>query len=46
MDDARLEARRKLMRSMIGKGFRVLSAESLVPSGTRLIIGENTTLYP
>ena len=45
MDDARLEVRRKLMRSMIGKGSRVLSAENLVPSGTRLIIGENTTLY-
>jgi glucose-1-phosphate thymidylyltransferase len=45
MDDARIEVRRKLMRSMIGKGSRVLNAENLVPSGTRLIIGENTTIY-
>ena len=44
MDDTRLEVRCKLVRSMIGKGSRVLSAEDLVPSGTRLIIGENTTL--
>ena len=45
MEDTRLEVRCKLMRSMIGKGSRVLNAENLVPSGTRLIIGENTTLY-
>lgn len=45
MEDARLELRCKLMRSMIGKGSRVLSSENLVPSGTRLVIGENTTLY-
>ena len=45
MDDTRLEVRCKLVRSMIGKCSRVLSAEDLVPSSTRLIIGENTTLY-
>ena len=45
MEDTRIEVRCKLMRSMIGKSSRVLNAMNLAPSGTRLIIGENTTLY-
>ena len=45
MEDARLEVRRKVLRSMIGKKSQVLSAENMVPSGTRLVIGENTTIY-
>ena len=45
MDDAKLDSRLKLTRSMIGKGSQILSAQDLVPSGTRLVIGENTTLY-
>ena len=45
MDDTRIEVRSKLIRSMVGKGTRVMSADNLVPSGTRLTVGENTTLY-
>ena len=45
MDDAKLDLRVKLTRSMIGKRSQVLSADNLVPSGTRLVIGENTTLF-
>ena len=45
MDDTTIEVERKLVRSMIGKGSKILSANGLLPKGDRLVVGENTTLY-
>jgi len=44
MDDSVIEVEKKLVRSMIGKGSRILSANGLLPKGERLIVGENTTV--
>jgi hypothetical protein len=33
------------LRSMIGKGSKILSTDGLIPKGERLVVGENTTLY-
>jgi len=35
----------KIVRSMIGKESKILSANGLLPKGERLVVGENTTLY-
>lgn len=45
MDDSIVDVESKLVRSMIGKGSRILSAKGLIPKGERLVIGENTTVY-
>jgi len=45
MDDSVIDIERKIVRSMVGKGSRVLSSHGMIPKGERLIIGENTTLY-
>jgi glucose-1-phosphate thymidylyltransferase len=45
MDDSTINVERKLVRSMIGKGSRILSANGMLPKGERLVVGENTTMY-
>jgi NDP-sugar pyrophosphorylase family protein len=45
MDGTTIEVERKLVRSMIGKGSKILSANGLLPKGDRLVVGENTTIY-
>jgi len=44
MDDAVIDIDKKIVRSIIGKGSKVLSSEGMLPKGERLIIGENTTI--
>ena len=44
MGDTVTDVERKLVRSMIGKGSKILSANGLLPKGERLIVGENTTV--
>ena len=44
MDDTVINVERKIVRSMIGKGSKILSANGLLPKGERLVVGENTTL--
>lgn len=45
MDDTIVNLEQKLVRSIIGKGSRVMSSVALIPKGERLVVGENTTLY-
>jgi len=45
MDDTTVNVERKIVRSMIGKGSKILSTNGLIPKGERLVVGENTTLY-
>lgn len=45
MDDSVIDVERKLVRSMIGKSSRILSASSLLPKGGRLVVGENTVIH-
>ncbi|MCI0497869.1 MAG: glucose-1-phosphate thymidylyltransferase [Thermoplasmata archaeon] len=45
MDDAVIDVEKKIVRSMVGKGSRILSSAGLVPKGERFVIGENTTIY-
>lgn len=45
MEDSVINIERKLVRSLIGKGSRILSADELIPKGERLVVGENTTIY-
>jgi len=45
MDDTVINVERKIVRSMIGKGSKILSANGLLPKGERLVVGENTTVY-
>jgi hypothetical protein len=45
MDDSTINVERKLVRCMIGKGSRILSANGMLPKGERLVVGENTTMY-
>ena len=45
MDDAVIDVERKLVRSMGGKGTKILNANGLLPKGQRLVVGENTTLF-
>jgi glucose-1-phosphate thymidylyltransferase len=45
MEDTIIDVERKIVRSMIGKGSRVLSASGLIPKGERLVVGENTTVH-
>ena len=45
MEDTVVDVEKKIVRSMIGKGSRIISANGLIPKGERLIVGENTTLY-
>jgi glucose-1-phosphate thymidylyltransferase len=45
MDDTVIDVERKLVRSMIGKGSKILNANGLLPKGERLVVGENTTVY-
>jgi len=45
MDDTVIDVERKLVRSMIGKGSKILNANGLLPKGGRLVVGENTTVY-
>ena len=45
MDDTVVDVERKLVRSTIGKGSKILNANGLLPKGERLVVGENTTMY-
>jgi glucose-1-phosphate thymidylyltransferase len=45
MDDTVIDVERKIIRSMIGKGSKILNANGLLPKGERLVVGESTTLY-
>jgi glucose-1-phosphate thymidylyltransferase len=45
MDDTVIDVERKLVRSMIGKGSRILSSSGMLPKGERLVVGENTTIH-
>jgi len=45
MDDTVVEVEKKIVRSIIGKGSRVLGSNGMIPKGERLVVGENTTLY-
>jgi len=45
MDDSAVSVERKLVRSMIGKGSKMLSANGLLPKGERLVVGENTMVF-
>jgi glucose-1-phosphate thymidylyltransferase len=45
MDDSVINVERKLVRSMVGKGSSILSANGLLPKGERLVVGENTTIH-
>jgi len=45
MEDTVINVERKLVRSMIGKGSKIMSSNGLLPKGERLIVGENTTLH-
>ncbi|MCJ7464192.1 MAG: NDP-sugar synthase, partial [Thermoplasmata archaeon] len=45
MDDTVIDVERKLVRSMVGKGTKILNANGLLPKGQRLVVGENTTIY-
>ena len=45
MDDAIIDVERKLVRSMVGKGTKIMNANGLLPKGHRLVVGENTTIF-
>ena len=45
MEDTVVDVERKLVRSMVGKGSKILNANGLSPKGQRLVVGENTTIY-
>lgn len=45
MDDTTVDLDKKIVRSMIGKGSKILSSSGLIPKGERLVVGENTSLY-
>lgn len=45
MDDTVVDVDRKIVRSMIGKGSRILSSNGMLPKGERLVVGENTSVY-
>jgi hypothetical protein len=45
MDDTVVDVERKLVRSKVGKGSKILNANGLLPKGQRLVVGENTTMY-
>ena len=45
MDGSVIDVEKKIVRSMIGKGSRVLTSNGMIPKGERLVVGENTTLY-
>jgi hypothetical protein len=36
---------RRFVRSMIGKGSKILSANGMLPKGDRLVVGENNMVY-
>jgi hypothetical protein len=40
-----VDVEKKLVRSMIGKSSKILSANGLLPKGERLVVGENTTIH-
>jgi glucose-1-phosphate thymidylyltransferase len=44
VDNTVINVERKIVRNMIGKGSKILSAKGLLPKGERLVVGENTTL--
>ena len=45
MEDTIINIDHRIVRSMIGRHSRIVSANELIPKGDRLIVGENTTLY-
>jgi len=45
MDDTTVNVEMKIVKSMIGKGSKILSTNGLIPKGERLVVGETTTLY-
>jgi len=45
MEDSVIDVEKKIVRSMVGKGSKILSSHGLIPKGERLIVGENTTLF-
>ena len=44
-DDAVIDVERKLVRSIVGKGTKILNANGLLPKGQRLVAGDNATVY-
>ena len=44
MDDATLDVEGKIVRSMIGKGSKILSSDGQQPKGEGLIVGAKTTI--
>lgn len=45
MDDTTVNVERKIVRSMIGKGSKILSTNDLISKGERLVVRENMILY-
>jgi len=45
MDDTVINVERKIVRSMIGKGSKILSANGLEPKGLRFVVGKHTAKY-
>ena len=45
MDDTTIDVEKKIVKSMIGKGSKIMSANGLLPKGERLVVGENTTIF-
>jgi hypothetical protein len=44
MDDSTFEVERKLVRSIIGNGSKILSSSGMIPKWERFIVGKNTAL--
>ncbi len=45
MEDAVINVERKIVRSVIGRGSKILSSSGMLPKGERLVVGENTTVH-
>ncbi|MEW5748741.1 MAG: glucose-1-phosphate thymidylyltransferase [Candidatus Thermoplasmatota archaeon] len=45
MEDAVINVERKIVRSVIGRGSKILSSAGMLPKGERLVVGENTTVH-
>jgi len=45
MEDTIIDVEKKLVRSMVGKSSKILSAKGLLPKGERLVVGENTVIH-
>ena len=45
MDDTTIDVERKIVRSMIGKGSKIMSANRLLLEGEILAVSENSPAY-